>query len=341
MQSRIPIALLACAISTGLLAQPPVTDAILAKAASDGANWITYGGDPEETRHSAADQITPENAGELGLVWSYEVGEGGGNQEATPLVWNGTMYSITNWSIVFALDAATGKEKWRFDPEVNQTTVRPRICCGVVQRGVALYEGLVIAPVIDGRLIALDAETGQPVWESRVSWAQDNYTLTMAPRMAGGRVIIGAAGGELGTRGFFSAFDAKTGDFLWKFYTVPGDPSKPYENEWMKRAAQTWPKDFRLLDRGRWGLGVGRHFLRSRVGYCLRRYGQWRSVASGAARFRGADEFVYVLDCGGARSHRRTGLVFPDGAGRFLGSRRGATDGAGGSGDRRTAAARS
>ncbi len=88
----------------------------------------------------------------LGLAWSYDLGAGGGGQEATPLVSNGTIYGITNWSVVFAVDARTGKERWRWDPEVNQDAVRPAICCGVVNRGIAIYQGMIIAPVIDGRL---------------------------------------------------------------------------------------------------------------------------------------------------------------------------------------------
>ena len=183
--------------------------------------------------------MPPTSAG-LGLDWSYEVGPGGGNQEATPLMANGTLYSITNWSIVYAVDARTGKEKWRWDPEVNHTAVQPKICCGIVNRGVAIYEGNIIAPVIDGRLIALNAETGKPVWESRVAYTQDSYTITMAPRIAKGKVIIGVAGGEYPVRGFFEAHDAKTGQFAWRFYTVPGDPSKPFENEAMRKAAETW-----------------------------------------------------------------------------------------------------
>ena len=118
---------------------------------------------------------------------------GGGNQEETPLVWNGIIYGITNWSVVFALDARTGKERWRWDPQVNQPAVRAKICCGVVNRGVAIYQGKIIAPIIDGRLEALDAETGKPIWEARAAYAQDNYTITMAPRIAKGKVIVGMA----------------------------------------------------------------------------------------------------------------------------------------------------
>ena len=227
-----------------------VDDATLKNAGKSGGEWLTYGLTPGETRYSQLNQIDASNVGKLGLAWSYDLGRGGGGQEATPLVFNGTLYSITNWSIVFAVDARTGKEKWRWDPEVNQDKTRPQICCGVVQRGIALYQGLVIAPVIDGRLIALDMQTGKPVWESRVSYSQDGYTITMAPRIAKGKVIIGVAGSELPIRGFFDAYDARTGKLAWRFYTVPGDPSKPFENPALKKAAETWSGDW-------WKLGGG------------------------------------------------------------------------------------
>jgi quinohemoprotein ethanol dehydrogenase len=213
-------------------------------------DWTRYGLTPGETRYSPLNQISTSNVSRLGLAWSYDAGKGGGNQEATPLFANGTLYSITNWSIVFAVDARTGQEKWRWDPEVNQDKTRPQICCGVVNRGLALYQNLIIAPVIDGRLIALNAETGKPVWESRVSYSNEGYTVTMAPRIAKGKVIIGVAGAELPIRGFFSAFDAATGKFAWRFYTVPGDPSKPFENPALKKAAETWSGDY-------WKLGGG------------------------------------------------------------------------------------
>jgi quinohemoprotein ethanol dehydrogenase len=119
-------------------------------------------------------------------------------------------------------------------------SVFPKICCGVVNRGLAIYQNLIIAPILDGRLVALDAETGKPVWESRVAYPQDNYTITMAPRIAKGKVIVGVSGSEYPVRGFFAAFDASTGHFAWKFYTVPGDPSKPFENAAMKKASETW-----------------------------------------------------------------------------------------------------
>src|SRR2546421_4609436 len=233
----IACGLLACLAS----AQTPVVDdAALRHAGAAGAEWLTNGLDLAETRYSPLKHITTANVDRLRLGWTYELASSGGGQLATPLVWKGTIYGITNWSVVFAVDARTGKERWRWDPEVNQTAVRPKVCCGVVNRGMAIYNGLVIAPAIDGRLLALDADTGKVRWEARVGYPQDHYTVTMAPRIAKGKVIIGASGGDRPTRGFFAAYDAATGRAAWKFYTVPGDPSKPFENAAMKKAAETW-----------------------------------------------------------------------------------------------------
>jgi quinohemoprotein ethanol dehydrogenase len=227
-----------------------IDDVTLRTAGKTGEEWLTYGLTPGETRYSPLKQIDTTNVSRLGLAWSYDVGQGGGNQEATPLFWNGALYGITNWSVVFAVDARTGKERWRWDPEVNQTAVRPKICCGVVNRGIAIYQGKIIAPVIDGRLEALDAETGKPVWEARVAYPQENYTITMAPRIAKGKVIIGVSGSEYPVRGFFAAYDANTGQFAWRFYTIPGDPSKPFESPALKKAAETWSGQW-------WKLGGG------------------------------------------------------------------------------------
>ena len=126
--------------------------------------WVTHGIDPAETRYSPLDQINRSNVSRLGLAWTSVAGEGGGNQEATPLFSNGVLYAITNWSIVFALDARTGRELWRYDPNVNRAFSTPGanrgICCGVVNRGIALHGGKVLAPVIDGRMVALDGKSG-------------------------------------------------------------------------------------------------------------------------------------------------------------------------------------
>jgi quinohemoprotein ethanol dehydrogenase len=240
--------LAACAV----FGQQPrrVDENALKSAGKAGEEWLTYGLTQGETRYSPLNQINTSNVSRLTPGWTYDLGLGGGPQEATPLVANGMLYGITNWSIVFAVDARTGKERWRWDPEVNQTAVFPKICCGVVNRGIAIYQGMILAPAIDGRLIALSAETGKPIWEARVAYPQDQQTITMAPRIAKGKVIIGVSGGDRPTRGYFDAYDAMTGKRAWRFYTVPGDPSKGFENSAMRKAAETWDNEW-------WKLGGG------------------------------------------------------------------------------------
>jgi len=193
--------------------------------------------------------------GKLGLAWSAEIpaapGRAQNRQEGTPLVFDGVLYSISPWSVVYAIDARTGKEIWRQDPEVNQAVWQSRICCGVVNRGIAMYEGMIIAPVVDGRLRALEMGTGKILWDVRVSPENMAYTITMAPRVIkGGKVIIGVSGGEYGVRGFFSAYDAKTGKLAWRFYTVPGDPAKPFEQPELADWAKTWSGEW-------WKIGGG------------------------------------------------------------------------------------
>jgi quinohemoprotein ethanol dehydrogenase len=209
-----------------------------------GRDWVTYGFTPGETRYVPLKQIDASNVGRLGLDHAYDLGAGGGGQEATPMVRNGVLYTITNWSVVYAFDLRTQEQLWRWDPEVNRQAVGPRICCGVVNRGLAMFEDLIIAPAIDGRLQGLDAKTGKVRWEARVAYPQDNFTVTIAPRMAGNKVIVGVSGGDRPTRGFVDAFDARTGAHAWRFYTVPGEPSHGFENEAMRRAAATWEGDW-------------------------------------------------------------------------------------------------
>ena len=225
--------------------KPIAVDAKVLNAAGtakdpNAGSWLSYGKSLGETRYSPLNQINASNVNRLGLAWSYTLGAGGGNQEGTPLVWNNTLYGITSWSVVYAVDAKTGKELWRWDPEVNQTSTRPKICCGIVNRGLGIYNGKIFAPVIDGRLVALDAFTGKPQWEARLAYNQDWYAVTMAPRVANGKVIIGVAGGDHPTRGFFDAYDAETGKKAWRFYTVPGNPNEPFESEAMRKASKTW-----------------------------------------------------------------------------------------------------
>src|SRR5262245_23438828 len=233
-----------------------VDDGALRNAGTGGEDWLSYGLDLGEKRFSPLTQIDATNVTRLSPVWSFEIPggnnnvPGGGNQEATLLASNGVLYGITTWSVVYAVDARTGKLLWKWDPEVNRPAVQSKICCGIVNRGVALYEGKVIAPIIDGRLVALDAATGRPIWESRVAYPQNQYTLTMAPRIAKGKVLIGASGSEYPVRGFVDAYDANTGQKAWRFYTVPGDPSKPFENDAMRKAAATWSGEWYKMGGG-------------------------------------------------------------------------------------------
>src|SRR5215468_532983 len=140
-----------------------IDDKVL-KDAGKGTEWTMNGMNWGEQRYSTMTQINPANVNKLALAWSYELGSGGGNQQATPLYSNGVIYTVTNWSIVAAIDAKSGKELWRHDPDADRTMTQPgksRLCCGVNSRGIALYEGKVLVPVVDGRMQALDAATGK------------------------------------------------------------------------------------------------------------------------------------------------------------------------------------
>jgi PQQ-dependent dehydrogenase (methanol/ethanol family) len=239
------------------VAQQPrkIDDAALRDAPRLAEEWISYNLGWSEQRFSQLNQITSQNVNRLGLAWYTDIPSALGNpqnrQEGTPLVYNGMIYSIAPWSVVYAVDARTGKEAWHSDPDVNQQVWQSRICCGVVNRGIALYQDKIIAPAVDGRLRALDAATGKLVWESRVSPANMAYTITMAPRVIkGGKVIIGVSGGEYGVRGFFDAYDVETGKRAWRFYTVPGDPSKPFEQPVLADWAKTWSGEW-------WKIGGG------------------------------------------------------------------------------------
>ena len=203
--------------------------------------WLSYGLNQQEQRYSLLKQIDDKNVSRLGLAWTYEVSfGGGGNQEATPLVSNGVLYSVTQWSVAYAVDVRTGKELWHYDPKIDRVATQPKICCGNVVRGVAIYKDKVYVPVLDGRLVAVNAATGKEVWSVQTTPPDQSYTVTMAPRVAKGKVFIGNAGGEYPVRGFVTAYDAETGKQVWRFYTVPGDPKKGFENKAMEAAAKTW-----------------------------------------------------------------------------------------------------
>ncbi len=219
----------------------PVDAARITAANTEPGNWLTYGRTYDEQRHSPLAHITLDNIGQLGLAWSYEIGSRRGI-ETTPLVIDGVLYGTASWSIVYALDAATGRELWRFDPKVPKWKGR-NACCDVVNRGVAAWQGKIFVGTIDGRLIALDASNGAVVWDVQTTDPSKPYTITGAPRVVKGRVIIGNGGADLGVRGYFSAYDAETGELDWRFYTVPGSSEGPHESPALERASKTWSKE--------------------------------------------------------------------------------------------------
>ena len=212
-------------------------------------DWPSHGLDYAETRFSKLRQINTANVKSLGLVWSYNL-ESTRGVEATPLVVDGIMYVSASWSIVHAIDARTGRRIWTYDPKVAREAGY-KGCCDVVNRGVALYQGKVFVGAFDGRLIALDATTGEVVWEKDTIIDRSRpYTITGAPRVFKDKVIIGNGGAEYGVRGYISAYDARTGELRWRWFTVPGDPSKPFEDESMARAAKTWDPSGKYWEAG-------------------------------------------------------------------------------------------
>src|SRR5438105_10768639 len=179
-------------------------------------DWPSIGLDYAETRYSKLNQINTDNVKKLGLVWSYSLDSSRG-VEATPVVVDGIMYQTASWSVVHAIDARTGKKIWSFDPKVDREKGY-KGCCDVVNRGVAVYKGKVFVASYDGRLIALDAATGAKVWEKDTLIDHDHsYTITGAPRAFNGKVVIGQGGAEYGARGYVTAYDAETGNQLWRW----------------------------------------------------------------------------------------------------------------------------
>ena len=207
--------------------------------AATGRDWPSYGLDYAETRHSRLAKITADNVKDLGLVWSYDL-ESTRGVEATPVVVDGVMYVTASWSIVHAIDVRSGKRLWVFDPQVDRSKGY-RGCCDVANRGVAVWQGKVFVASYDGRLFALDAATGKKVWEQdTIIDHKMSYTITGAPRVFKGRVIIGNGGAEYGVRGYLTAYDAATGKQAWRWFSVPGDPAKGFEDPSMAKAAKTW-----------------------------------------------------------------------------------------------------
>jgi quinohemoprotein ethanol dehydrogenase len=216
-----------------------VTSQRIINADSEPQNWLSHGRSYTEERFSPLTVVNDSNVDELGLAWFLDLGTNRG-LEATPIVVDGVMYVSGAWNIVHAINAATGELIWRYDPQVSRPWVAAHACCDAVSRGVAVWQGKVLAATLDGRLLALDAVSGELLWETLTVDKDKPYTITGAPRVVNNKVLIGNSGADYGVRGYLSAYDVTTGERVWRFYTVPGDPSKPQESAALEKAVKTW-----------------------------------------------------------------------------------------------------
>ena len=216
-----------------------------------GEDWDNPGGDWAGSHFSRLTDIDKSNVGELGLAWEYDLGTAR-VQEATPVVIDGVMYTSGNLGRTYALDAATGEELWKFEPEVDMQVNR-FTCCDQANRGVAVADGKVFVASLDGYLYALDRTSGAVMWrKDTIADRKRGYTITGAPEIAGSLVIIGNAGAEYDARGYVTAYDVRSGDEKWRFYTVPRDPAEgAQESEALDAAIKTWDPE------SRWDIGGG------------------------------------------------------------------------------------
>lgn len=206
--------------------------------------WLALGRSWRADRFSPLTSIHAGNVDSLGVVWEYAFRSHRGRvehgQESTPVMVDGVVYISGPWGSVAAVDAATGAERWRYDPVVDGTYGR-HACCGIVNRGLAVWDGHVFVATLDGFLVSLDAATGREQWRADTFTDRTrSYTITGAPIVAGEVVVIGNSGGEFGVRGYISAYNWKTGALAWRFYTVPGDPAKGAEHPEVEQAAKSW-----------------------------------------------------------------------------------------------------
>lgn len=205
--------------------------------AASGADWLSHGRTWSEQRFSPLNQVDTGNIGELKLAWYADL-DSAGEIEATPLVAGGIIYTSGTFGVVYAIDGKTGQQLWQYDPGAQKRG--EKFATWGRNRGVALWNGKVYVGAADGRLIAIDAKTGEPVWETQTFDPSQPYSITGAPRVFDGHVVIGQGGGDKGTRGFASAYDAETGELQWRFWVVPGDPAKGFGSKAEEMAAKTW-----------------------------------------------------------------------------------------------------
>ncbi len=220
----------------------------LLNAVNEPGQWMMVGGTYDERHYSPLDEIDRDNVNELGLAWyaDYDINL---SQQGTPLYIDGVIYVSTAWSMVNAFDARTGELLWHYDPQTNREIVS-KVCCGIVNRGIAAFEGNIYLGTLDGYIVAINADSGEEEWRKLTVDPDAQYTITSAPRIIKGQVLIGNSGSEKTARGYLGAYDAKTGEDLWRVYTVPGNPELGFETPQMELAAATWSGQW-------WELGGG------------------------------------------------------------------------------------
>jgi quinohemoprotein ethanol dehydrogenase len=216
-------------------------------APGNAGDWLSHGRGWDEARFSPLAQIDEGNVDRLGLAWFDDLETYRGVQ-ATPLAIDGVLYNESIFNVVTAYDGATGTKLWTYDPKVDSKWAR-LACCGPSSRGIAAWNGKLYIGALDGRLIAIDMKTGSEVWSvATFDETAAPYSITGAPRVYDGKVVIGNGGGDYGSRGFVVAHDAETGEQVWKFYIVPGDPANGPDGEAsdsaMKIALPTWHGKF-------------------------------------------------------------------------------------------------
>ena len=224
---------------------------VIAAGQAEPGSWLAHGQTYDELRFSTLTEINRDTVDSLGLAWVKNLNIPH-RLQATPLVIDGVMYFTDSWSVAYAVDARTGEEIWRFDPETDRGSARYSCCGGPANRGVAAYKGKLYFATFDARLVAVDQATGERIWDVDTTHypTHSPYTITGAPRVVHGKVFIGQSSSEFGIRGHLSAYDAETGELAWRFFVVPGDPAEPFEHPELEEAAKTWGGEW-------WKLGGG------------------------------------------------------------------------------------
>ncbi|MHC2469018.1 methanol/ethanol family PQQ-dependent dehydrogenase [Bradyrhizobium embrapense] len=209
------------------------TNEQLVKGATDTSNVLNYGMGYNLQRFSTLNQINKDTVKNLVPVWNYSLNDDR-SEESQPLVYQGVLY-VTTHNATIAIDAKTGKQIWKTKVEYPAET--PRIvCCGIINRGAALYDGKLFRTTLDANVIALDAKTGKELWREKAADIKEGYSMTVAPLVADGVVITGISGAEFGTRGFIDGWDPATGKKLWRTYSIP-TPDEPGGDTWK---GDTW-----------------------------------------------------------------------------------------------------